>query len=126
MVIFAYVYYRVGVVYESVCYAYACGRCDAVFEIDGSSEACLSEVAVGVCLMDSGGDELPMVVRTVAEAQRKMALDVAADGVLACNGVGYGVLPLLVFEKQTSGSEHKAAVAIDQTIACLQTGGYLI
>ena len=61
MVIFAYVYYRVGVVYESVCYAYACGLCDAVFEID--------EVAVGVCLMDSGGDELPMVVRTVSEAQ---------------------------------------------------------
>lgn len=113
IVIFAYVYYRVGVVYESVCYAYACGLCDAVFEVDGSSESCLSEVAVGVCLMDSGGDELPMVVRTVAEAQRKMALDVAADGVLACNGVRYGVLPLLVFEKQTSGSEHKAAVAID-------------
>ena len=40
--------------------------------------------------------------------------------------VGYGVLPLLVFEKQTSGSEHKTAVAIDQTIASLQAGGYLI
>ena len=99
MVIFAYVYYRVGVVYESVCYAYACGRCNAVFEVDGSSEACLSEIAVGVCLMDGSGDELPIVVRTVAEGQRKMALDVAADGVLARNGVGYGVLPLLVFEK---------------------------
>ena len=49
--------------------------------------------------MDGSGDELPIVVRTVAEGQRKMALDVAAYGVLACNGVGYGVLPLLVFEK---------------------------
>ena len=61
MVIFAYFYYRVGVVYESVCNAYACGLCDAVFEIDGSSEACLSEVAVGVCLMDSSEDGFSLI-----------------------------------------------------------------
>ena len=72
---------RVCIIDETVGTIDANFRCYVIFQVYSTSEACRLEVAVGFCLMDGCGCQLPMVTQMVLTTDGQMSLYAAAISV---------------------------------------------
>ena len=116
--------YGRGVVDKSVRAAQSNDFREVKLHVQGTSEACATEVITWIGLMDGCGSDLPFVAETMAITGREMEADVAIVAVRRAKGVAGEVFPVLGFIKKRGSEEHQAVLGMDRTIARLHAGRY--
>ena len=116
--------YGRGVVDESVRAAQSNDFREVKLQVQGTSEACATEVITWIGLMDGCGSDLPFFAETMAITGREMEADVAVVAVRRAKGVAREVFPVLGFIKKRSSEEHQAVLSINRPITRLYTGRY--
>ena len=84
--------------------------CDMISEVNCTAKSRTLEITVRLSLMYCSGGQFPMLSQRVPETKRKMAFYTTAIGVRVCACGRIGILPILKFIEQTSGSKHKAVL----------------